>query len=306
MVFFSSILLASSATPQQCIVLQFFCEVRVWTWFEVWCMNTFCEVWACEVKGSFTIVAVLEAFSFIDFVVSYVLSLVVYNVDPSLSLATPTISKAFSFADLSIFTILIVDPTFSLASLVVSKAFCFVSSIVEPTLSFASATFSWAFSVVSSIFYYTIPKNSATFYFNCSKIELALKSYSSWASSFPTSSSLCGFSFDVPKVEEVRSLTWPAFSFSNFNCLKHLLSNNVLHFTYPVICCFLWGWRSQVEGVKLKFEGLRYEVIVSSLKCKSLIILLGLRFESLITLLSLNSLCQAKGPTKLKVWALSI
>jgi hypothetical protein len=90
------------------------------------------------------------------------------------------------------------------------------------------------------------------------------------------------------------------------NCLKHLLSNNVLCFTYLVICCFLWGRRSQVEGVKLKFEGLRYEVIVSSLKCKFLIIMLGLRFESLITLLSLSSLCQAKGLTKLKVWALSI
>jgi len=47
--------------------------------------------------------------------------------------------------------------------------------------------------------------------------------------------------------------------------------------------------------VKLKFEGLRYEVIVLGLKFKSLVILLGFRFESLVTLLSLRSLCHIKG-----------
>jgi hypothetical protein len=47
--------------------------------------------------------------------------------------------------------------------------------------------------------------------------------------------------------------------------------------------------------VKLKFEGLKYEVIVLGLKFKSLVTLLGLKFESLVTLLILRSLCQVKG-----------
>jgi len=129
------------------------------------------------------------------------------------------IFKAFSFVDPFVsnvlsFIILIIDPTFSLATFAISKAFNFVSSTVEPTLFFASPTLSWTFSVVSSIFCYTIPKNlTIAFYFNCSKIELVLKSYSFWtasywASYFPTSSSFCGFSFDVPNVEVAWSLTW--------------------------------------------------------------------------------------------------
>jgi hypothetical protein len=85
------------------------------------------------------------------------------------------------------------------------------------------------------------------------------------------------------------------FFFSSLSCLRHLLNNNVLYFTCLVLCCFLWSWRSQVEGVKLKFKGLKYEVIVSGLKFKSLVTLLGFRFESLVTLLSLSSLCHIKG-----------
>jgi hypothetical protein len=37
---------------------------------------------------------------------------------------------------------------------------------------------------------------------------------------------------------------------------------------------------SQIKGVRLKFEGLRFEVIV-----------LGLKFESLVTISGLKSLC---------------
>jgi len=46
-----------------------------------------------------------------------------------------------------------------------------------------------------------------------------------------------------------------------------------------------------VKGVKLKFEGLRYEVIMLSMRFKFLVTVLGLRFEFLVTLLSLRSLC---------------
>jgi hypothetical protein len=53
--------------------------------------------------------------------------------------------------------------------------------------------------------------------------------------------------------------------------------------------------------VKLKFEGLKYDVIMLGLKLKSSITLLGLRFESLVTLLDLRSLCQVRGLKKLKV-----
>jgi hypothetical protein len=76
-----------------------FCKVRVWTWFEAWTMNILCEVWVGEVRGSLVAIVVSKAFSFIDFVISYVLSLVVCNVNPSLSLAALIVSKAFSFVD---------------------------------------------------------------------------------------------------------------------------------------------------------------------------------------------------------------
>jgi hypothetical protein len=72
--------------------------------------------------------------------------------------------------------------------------------------------------------------------------------------------------------------------FGNLSCFRHLLNSNVLSFTYFVLCCCLWGQRFQVKGVRLKFKGLRSEVIM-----------LGLR-----------SLCQVKGLTKLKVWTLNI
>jgi hypothetical protein len=39
-----------------------FCEVRVWAWFEVWTMNTFCEVWTCEVKSFLVNVIISKAF----------------------------------------------------------------------------------------------------------------------------------------------------------------------------------------------------------------------------------------------------
>ncbi len=178
-------------------------------------MNIFYKVWTCEVKGSLVIVVISKAFSFTDFVVSYISSLVVYNVDPNLSLVAPTISKAFSFANLSIFNVLsfivLIDLTFSLATIAVLKTFYFVSSTIEPTHSFPFLTFSWAFSAISLVFCYTFPKDSTTFYFNCSKIEPTPKSYSFWAtsywaSSFATSSSLCGFSSNVPKFEATRSL----------------------------------------------------------------------------------------------------
>jgi hypothetical protein len=91
------------------------------------------------------VVAISETFSFTDYVVSYILSLVVYNVDPNLSFATPTTSKALSFADLFIFNVLSfivsIDVAFSLAILVVSEAFYFVSSKIEPTFSFVFLTF---------------------------------------------------------------------------------------------------------------------------------------------------------------------
>jgi hypothetical protein len=107
-------------------------------------------------------------------------------------LATLVVLEAFSFVDLSgsnflSFTILIVDPTFSLPIPVISKAFSFVFP-----------TFSWAFSVISLIFCYIVPKKLVAFYLICSKIELAPESYSSWATSHWASSSLCGFSYDVP------------------------------------------------------------------------------------------------------------
>ncbi len=158
--------------------LQIFCEVRVWAWFEVWTMNIFYKVWTCEVRGSLVIVVISKTFSFTDFVVSYILSLVVYNVNSNLSLAAPTISKAFSFANPSIFNVLSfivsIDLTFSLAIVAVLKTFYFVSC----TISFHFLTFSWAFLVISSVFCYTFPKDSTTFYFNCSKIEPTPKSYS--------------------------------------------------------------------------------------------------------------------------------
>jgi hypothetical protein len=62
-------------------------------------MNTFYDVSACEVRGSLAIVVVFEAFSLTYFVVSYVLSLVVCNVDPNLSLAALAISKSYSFTN---------------------------------------------------------------------------------------------------------------------------------------------------------------------------------------------------------------
>ncbi len=144
------------------------------------CFLFFCQVrgWACEVKGSLAAIIVLKAFSFKKLIFSYVLSLVVCNVDSSFSLAAFAILEAFSFTNPFIynvlsFTILIIDPTFSLKALVVSKTFYFISSIVEPTFSFASPTFFQAFSVFSPIFCYTILKNSVAFCFNCSKIEPA-------------------------------------------------------------------------------------------------------------------------------------
>jgi len=91
------------------------------------------------------VVAISDAFSFIDSVVSYVLSLVVYNVDPNLSLASLAFLEAFSFVDSFISNVLslivLIDLTFSLVAPAVSKAFCFVSSIVEPTFYFVSPTF---------------------------------------------------------------------------------------------------------------------------------------------------------------------
>jgi uncharacterized membrane protein len=91
------------------------------------------------------VVAISEAFSFIDFVLSYVLSLVVYNVDPNLSLVALAVLEAFSFVDSFISNVLslivLIFLTFSMASLAISKAFCFVSSIVEPTFYFVSPTF---------------------------------------------------------------------------------------------------------------------------------------------------------------------
>jgi hypothetical protein len=86
-----------------------------------------------------------------------------------------------------------------------------------------------------------------------------------------------------------------SFFFGSLNCLRHLLNNSVLYFTCLILCCFLWGRRSQVEGVRLKFEGLKSQVTVSSLK-----------FDSLVTLLVLRSLCQVKGLMKLEVWSLSV
>lgn len=77
--------------------------------------------------------------------------------------------------------------------------------------------------------------------------------------------------------------------FGRLNCLKHLLSSNVLCFTYFVLCYSLWGQRFQIKGVRLKFKGLRFEIIV-----------LGLTSESLVILLDLKSLCQVKALTKLK------
>ncbi len=148
--------------------------------YELW---TFSIKWVCEVRGSLVVVAISEAFSFIDFVLSYVLSLVVYNVDPNLSLVALAVLEAFSFVDSFISNVLslivLIFLTFSMASLAISKAFCFVSSIVEPTFYFVSPTFFWTFSIVSPVFCYTIPNNSSTFYFNCSKIEPTPESYSS-------------------------------------------------------------------------------------------------------------------------------
>jgi hypothetical protein len=92
------------------------------------------------------IVVVLEAFSFTNFVVSCLI-FDVCNVDPSLSLATYVVPKAFSFVDPCVsnvlsFTISIVDPTFSLAIPIISEAFYFVSSTIEATFFFVSLTFS--------------------------------------------------------------------------------------------------------------------------------------------------------------------
>ncbi len=150
-----------------------------------------------------------RGFFFHKFCYLICLILSVCNVSPSFSLATPIVSKAFSFVDLSNSNVLsfinsIVDPTLVVPTIL--KAFYFISSTIEPTLSFVSPTFSWTFSIVSPIFSYTIPKNLVAFCFNCSKIEPTLESYSSWvasywASSFLASSSLCGFSSNAPKVE---------------------------------------------------------------------------------------------------------
>jgi hypothetical protein len=90
-------------------------------------------------------VAILEAFSFTNYVVSCLI-LSVCNVDLSLSLAAFIVSKAFSFANPFIsnvlsFTISIVDLTFSLAIPIISEAFSFVLSSIEATLSFVSPTF---------------------------------------------------------------------------------------------------------------------------------------------------------------------
>ncbi len=232
---------------------------------------------SCEVKGSLVVVIVLKAFSFTDFVVSYVLSLVVCNANSSLSLASFAISKAFSFANPSIynvlsFTILIIDPTFSLKALVVSKTFYFISSIVEPTLSFASPTFFWAFSIVSPIFCYTNLRNLVAFCFNCSKSEPA-----PYIVIFLLNSIILSFIFSnfiiFVWLFILCSQGWGSMIFNltnvffgRLNCLKHLLSNNVLCFTYFVLCYSLWGQRFQIKGVRLKFKGLRFEIIVLGLK----------------------------------------
>ncbi len=242
-----------------------FCEVRMWAWFEVWIMNTFYEAWTCKVKGSLAVVIVFEAFSFIDFLISYVLFLVVCNVDPSLSLVTLVVSKTFSFANPYVsnvlsFVVSIIDPTFSLATLIISEAFYFISSIAEPTFSFAFPTFSWTFSAVSLVFCYIVPKNSTTFYFNCSKIEPTLESYSSWAtsywvSSFLASSFLCGFSYDFPKVEATQLVTWQVFSlvaWADLDTFWVVVSFASLALSFAVFYevegfkSEVWGWSSKV------------------------------------------------------------
>jgi len=55
-----------------------------------------------------------------------------------------------------------------------------------------------------------------------------------------------------------------SFFFGSLSYLRHLLSSNVLCFTCLVLCCFLSSQRSQVEGVRLKFESLRSKVTMSS------------------------------------------
>ncbi len=85
----------------------------------------------CEVRGSLVVVAISKAFSFTNSIVSYVLSLVVYNVDPNLSLAAPIVSEVI--VDSSISNVLIVL-TFSLATPAISEAFPFVDSSISNVL----------------------------------------------------------------------------------------------------------------------------------------------------------------------------
>jgi hypothetical protein len=42
-----------------------------------------------------------------------------------------------------------------------------------------------------------------------------------------------------------------SFFFGSLSWFRHLLSSSVLCFTCLVLCCFLWGWRSQIKGVRL-------------------------------------------------------
>ncbi len=74
------------------------------------------------------------------------------------------------------------------------------------------------------------------------------------------------------------------FFFGTLSCFKHLLNNSVICLTCFVLCCSLWGWRSQVERLRLKFEGVRSKVIM-----------LGLSSESLFTLLGLRLVCKVWG-----------
>ncbi len=75
----------------------------------------------------------------------------------------------------------------------------------------------------------------------------------------PASSSLCGFSSDVPKVEATWSLTWPAFflvawvvldTFSAAVSFASLALSFVVLYEVKGLKSKAWGWSSEVWGLK--------------------------------------------------------
>jgi hypothetical protein len=172
---------SSCAGFHQCLLFR--CRKETKDWINIWICIVYVlyfdmmRMWGQRFLGS---CYSLKGFLFHKFCCLICLIYSVCNVDPNLSLVASTILEALSFANpyipnVSSFIILIIDPTFSLATSTISKAFYFVSFTVEPTLSFVSLTYSWTILAISLIFCYTIPKKLIVFCFNYSKMEPFMK-----------------------------------------------------------------------------------------------------------------------------------